>query len=142
MIEGRWFPQGADLSVPLRLRRAVFGRGEDALDAIAQQVVVFSAGIPVGAARLWWQDGGFHAGDVGVLTEERGRGYGDLLVRLILYKAATHGAKRLTLVCPAALLPFFARYGFAPEPGAEAGNTLTLSAPTDVSGGCHGCSGR
>lgn len=142
MIEGKWFPQGADLSVPLMIRRAVFGRGEDELDAMAQQVVVYGAGVPVGAARLWWQDGGFRAGDVGVLAEERGRGYGDLLVRLLLYKAATHGARRVTLVCPAGLLPFFARYGFEPEADAQAGDMLTLSAPAEVSGGCCGRCGQ
>jgi len=75
---------------------------------------------------------------VGVLLEERGRGYGDLLVRLLLYKAANHGAKHVKLVCPAGLLPFFARYGFAPEADSEPGDTLTLSAPAELSGGCGG----
>ena len=40
MIQGKWFPQGADLSEALSVRQAVFSRGEDALDAESQNVVV------------------------------------------------------------------------------------------------------
>ena len=115
MVQGRWFPMGADVSEPLALRMQVFGRGRDARDDLAQQVVVYESGQPVGAARLWWQDGAFWLGDVGVLSEKRGRGYGDLLVRLGLFKALTHQAREIRLITPAETEGFFAQYGFAPE---------------------------
>ena len=67
MIQGKWFPTGSDVSQPLAIRRAVFGRGRDALDDWAQQVAVYAGDEPVGAARLWWRDGAFWLGDVGVL---------------------------------------------------------------------------
>jgi len=136
MIEGKWFAQGADITVPLTLRQAVFGRGRDALDDMAQQVVVYREGEPVGAARLWWADGDFHAGDIGVAPDRRGAGYGDLLVRLLAYKASTHGARCLVLQSPSALRAFFERFGFtadAPQ-GEPALMRLQL---TD--GGCAGC---
>ncbi len=136
MIEGKWFPQGADIRTPLQLREAVFGRGRDVLDDEAQQVVVYREGAPVGAARLWWRDGGFWAGDVGVLPDARGQGYGDLLVRLLLYKALSHRAADVTLVCPASLSPFFARYGFA---AVAAGDPVTMRVLAgDIALGCGG----
>lgn len=127
MVEGKWFAQGADLTVPLQIRTAVFARGADALDALAQQVVVYREGTPVGTARLWWQDGAFRLGDVGVLAAERGQGYGDLLVRLLIYKAMSHEARRVTLACGEEMSPFFARYGFAPDTGGAAGEMELLT---------------
>ena len=113
MVQGKWFAMGSDLSQPLNIRRAVFGRGEDALDAMAQQAVVYENGMPVGTGRLWWQDGAFRVGDIAVLEEKRGRGFGDLLIRLLLFKALTHNAALIALECPEALEGFFAQYGLA-----------------------------
>lgn len=69
----------------------------------------------MGAARLWWRDGAFWLGDVGVLSDFRGMGYGDLLVRLLLFKALSHGAHFLRLEAPEEAVAFFARYGFCEE---------------------------
>lgn len=116
MVQGKWFPMGVDISQALWVRQQVFGATRDALDDVSQQVVVYGdEQRPVGAARLWWEGGAFALGDVGVLTAERGRGYGDLLVRLLLYKALTHNAVRVTLTAPEAVAPFFARYGFCDD---------------------------
>jgi GNAT superfamily N-acetyltransferase len=80
----------------------------------------FTAGAnPWVRARLWWSDGAFFAGDVCVLPEARGQGYGDLLVRLLLYKAVSHNAAGIRLMCPRAAAAFFARYGFAPAEGGD-----------------------
>lgn len=135
MVEGKWFVQGSDLAVPLSIRQSVFGTGRDALDDAAQQVVVYQDGTPVGAARLWWQAGDFCAGDVGVLPAQRGKGYGDLLVRLLLYKAANHYAASLMVRCPAACVAFFSHYGFTEE--SREGDCVTLRAP--LSQGCADC---
>ncbi len=143
MIEGKWFLQGSDIAVPLALREAVFARGRDALDDGAQQLVVYQSGVPVGTARLLWRDGDFVADGIGVLPAQRGKGFGDLLVRLLLYKVESHNAKSLVITCPAACAPYFARYGFAAE---TQGESLTLRAqladgcPTCT--GCGGCKGN
>lgn len=115
MIQGKWFPTGSDLSQPLAVRQAVFDRGRDALDDWAQQVAVYAGDEPVGAARLWWRDGAFWLGDVGVVPGCRGKGYGDLLVRLLLFKALSHGARFIRLEAPSEAVAFFARYGFREE---------------------------
>ena len=135
MIEGKWFAQGAELAQPLAVRQAVLGFGRDALDEEAQQVVVYREGEPVGTARLWWQDGSFRLGDLCVLPQARGQGYGDLLVRLLLYKAMTHQAGSVRLLCPAALTPFFARYGFQAQSEEDPTEMLLLAENLSLS--CH-----
>ena len=111
MIQGKGFPQGADLSDALAVRRAVFSRGEDGLDAGAQNVVVYQDGIPAGAGRIWWEDGSFWLGDVGVLESMRGRLLGDLVLRLLLFKAREHFAREVRLRAPEETAGFFARLG-------------------------------
>lgn len=139
MIEGKWFAQGADIGQPLLMREAVFGRGRDALDDMAQQVVVYREGVPVGTGRLWWADGAFYAGDIGVLPAERGKGYGDLLVRLLIYKAVTHQAHTVVLQCPQALTAFFGRFGFI---AADSGEPVEMRLSTlDGCVGCGKCKG-
>ena len=129
MIQGKWFPTGSDVSQPLAIRRAVFGRGRDALDDWAQQVTVYA--------------GDFWLGDVGVLSGFRGMGYGDLLVRLLLFKALSHGAHFLRLEAPEEAVAFFARYGFCEE-CRQGGRAVMGLAAADVrldrcGGGCAGC---
>ena len=53
MIQGKWFSPGAPLSEDaLTVRRAVFGRGEDALDAESWSAVVYLEGTPAAAGRI------------------------------------------------------------------------------------------
>lgn len=143
MVQGRWFPMGSDLSQPLAVRMAVFGTGRDALDDGAQQVAVYDGEQPVGSARLWWQDGAFWLGCVGVPEPFRGRGYGDLLVRLLLFKALTHSARVIRLEAPDGAAPFFAQYGFQPESSRD-GHTVMRLLGADVrlshcGGDCSAC---
>lgn len=139
MIEGKWFAQGADLTVPLQIRKAVFGTERDALDDEAQQAVVYIAGRPVGTGRLWWRDGAFWLSDVGVLPEARGQGQGDLLVRLMIFKAMTHQATMLRLLSPVETEAFFARYGFEAEGETEGGTLMSLPAERVCLSHCGCC---
>lgn len=112
MVRGKWFPMGTDISEALSIRQVVFGTAADELDAAAQQVVVYREGRPVGAGRLYWADGAFRLDKLGVLPEERDKGFGDLLIRLLLFKALTHSASLIALDTPAETRGFFAKYGF------------------------------
>ena len=111
MIQGKWFPQGADLSDVLAVWQAVFSRGGDALDKEAQNVVVYLDGRPAAAGRIWWRGGGFWLGDIGVLEELRGRMLGDLVLRLLLFKAQEHYAAEVRLHAPVGVEGFFSRLG-------------------------------
>ena len=146
MVQGRWFPMGSDISRPMQIRQQVFGRGQDLLDNESQQVLVFREEEPVGCARLWWKDGAFHLGDVGVVEPERNKGFGDLLVRLCLFKALTHNASLICLETPKETEGFFAKYGFAPEGEDDGlvrmqirGENVQLS---HCGGNCEGCDHR
>ena len=136
MVRGKWYPMGADIALPVSVRERVFGRGRDPLDDEAWQVAVFDEGAAVGCARLWWRDGAFWLGDVGVLESRRGQGYGDLLVRLLLFKALTHNASVIRLEAPDGVRPFFARYGFASD-----GEGMRLNGADVRLDGCAGCKG-
>ena len=127
MIQGKWFPQGSDLSEALAVRQSVFSRGEDALDAEAQSVVVYLDDVPAGTGRLWWRDGSFWLGDICVLAPYRGQRLGDLLLRLLLFRAQSHFAREVRLLTPPELEGFFARLGF--REASRVGDALELFLP-------------
>ena len=112
MIQGKWFSQGSDLSEALSVREAVFSRGLDALDQEAQNAVIYEDESPVASGRLWWRDGSFWIGDLGVLSSHRGKKLGDLTLRLLLFKAQSHYAREVRLRAPAETAGFFSRLGF------------------------------
>lgn len=146
MVQGTWFPTGSDISEALAVRKAVFGTEADPLDAIAQQVVVYREGKPVGSARLWWADGAFRLDRLGVLPDERNKGYGDLLIRLLLFKALTHSAGTIALHTPEDTRGFFAKYGFVAD-GEENGLVAMHILGDDVhlshcGGNCASCQNR
>jgi predicted GNAT family N-acyltransferase len=139
MMHGAWLrpdlhpdrPLEAVIGDALRVRRAVFVAEQgfpadtepDGLDALSRHAVIYADREPVAAGRLWWADGDFHVGRVCVLAGWRGQGVGDALMRLLLHAALEHGARGVTLGAQEAAMPFYARYGFAPDgpPYAEDG---------------------
>lgn len=146
MVQGKWFPMGSDISEALWVRQAVFARGEDELDPMAHQVVVYREGKPVGSARLYWADGAFRLDQLGVLPQERNKGYGDLLIRLLLFKALTHSASLIALDTPDETRAFFAKYGFQEDGGQDGltrmhilGDNVQLS---HCGGNCANCQNR
>ena len=139
MIEGKWYPQGSDLSDLLPVREAVFGRGMDALDAESWNVLVWQDGIPAGTGRLWWRDGAFQIGDLGVLPDWRGKRIGDLLLRLLLFKAQSHFAREVRLRCPENVTGFFSRLGFREETRDRAEIEMVLPGDSILLDGCAAC---
>ena len=139
MIQGKWIPQGADSAEVYALREAVFGRGRDDLDALSQNVVVYEDDTPVGTGRLWWQDGSFRLGDLGVLPEYRGRRMGDLLLRLLLFKAQSHYAREVRLRSPRETAGFFARLGFHGEEGSADPEEMFLAGDEIDLDTCKSC---
>jgi len=130
MIQGKWFPQGSDLTEVLQIREAVFGRSQDAIDSGAQSALVYQDDVPAATGRIWWQDGAFWLGGIGVLPDYRGQKLGDLTLRLLLFKAQDHFAREVRLICPAETEGFFTRLGFHRENLLEDG-TLELMIPGD-----------
>ena len=139
MIQGKWFPPGSDAPEALAIRQAVFGRGGDPLDAAAWQTVVYQGGTPCGTGRIWWQDGAFHLGDIGVLPDFRQTGMGDLVLRLLLYKAQTHYACLVQVQCPADVAGYFTRLGFVQQEEHQGMITLVIRGEDIQLDSCQGC---
>ncbi len=112
MIQGQWFSPGKDISSLLPVRQAVFGRGADALDSESWNALVFRDDVPAAAGRIWYRDGVYWLGDICVLESCRRCRLGDLVLRLLLFKAQSHAAPEVRLRCPPDTAGFFSRLGF------------------------------
>lgn len=112
MIQGKWYAPGDVPAQVLAVREAVFGTGRDSTDDISWNTLIFLDGEPVAAGRIWWSEGSFVLGSIGVLPEKRGQKYGDLVLRLLLFKAREHAAGNIVLDCPDETVGFFERLGF------------------------------
>ena len=114
MIQGKWFAPGEDLSAEvLPVRKEIFGASGAATDPEGWNALVFLDDQPAASGRIWWSDGAFWLGEIGVLPALRGRRLGDLVLRLLLFKAQSHAAREVRLICPEDTVGFFARLGFA-----------------------------
>lgn len=159
MITGKWLRPGAPIEDALRVRQAVFveeqGFGSeterDTLDDASWHVVLYEGEDPVATGRIYWAEGEFHIGRICVLRALRGQRYGDLLMRLLLYKALDHNARSVTLGAQVHAMPFYARYGFASygeaylEEGVAHQRMRVLAAEIRLEsacggGGCERCS--
>ncbi|MCR5567207.1 MAG: hypothetical protein K6F61_10170 [Clostridiales bacterium] len=119
MVQGKWFAPGSDLSELIPVRSAVFGGGRDDLDTSSWNVLVYDDSIPAATGRIWWENGAFWLGGIGVLETCRHRKLGDLVLRLLLFKAQSHAAREVRLRCPADVTGFFERLGLKPQSGED-----------------------
>lgn len=141
MVEGKWLPPGADIAPALLLRLEIFSLGRDVRDAYAWQAIALREGKPVGTGRIWWEDGAFHIGAIGVLEEYKGQGFGDFITRLLLFKAQQHNASKVVLQAQPDVAPFFQRYGFIPcnEPDQDGFIRHEISGQDIILDSCAGC---
>lgn len=51
---------------------------------------------------------------VAVLSEYRGKSYGEFLIRMLIDKAKTSGIQKITLSCEERMADYFQKYGFRP----------------------------
>ena len=130
MVQGKWFPPGEDLSEELLpLRSEIFGSPCEITDPEGWNTLVYLDGSPAASGRIWWKEDAFWLGDIGVRVPLRGRGLGDLALRLLLFKAQSHSAREVRLRCPEETEGFFARLGFRPV--SREGNTVEMMIPGD-----------
>ena len=132
MIQGKWFAPGEDLTDNVApVRRAVFGAPCPPSDPQGWNALVFLDDHPAASGRIWWQDGAFWLGDIGVLPAFRGRRMGDLTLRLLLFKAQSHAAREVRLLCPPETEGFFSRLGFRRADPAAAAGPIEMFLPGD-----------
>jgi predicted GNAT family N-acyltransferase len=130
LIRGKFIAPGGDYGAALALRRAVFSDEQgfdpaldhDAYDDLSAHVLLYDqadgasepAGDPVATGRLFWLEGEFVIGRVCVRRDRRGEKLGDLVMRMLLYKAMQHNAPSVALGAQKQAVGFYARYGFEP----------------------------
>ena len=115
MIQGKWFAPGENLPEEvLSVRREVFGNPGQTVDPKGWNTLVYLDDMPAASGRIWWEEGAFWLGEIGVLSSLRGRRLGDLVLRLLLFKEQSHAAREVRLSSPEETQGFFARLGFRP----------------------------
>lgn len=139
MIQGQWFSPGKDIAPLLPVRQAVFSRGADSLDGESWNALVFEDDVPAASGRIWYRDGAYWIGDICVLESRRGRRLGDLVLRLLLFKAQSHAAPEVRLRCGADTAGFFSRLGFSAVSGSEGPVEMVISGSRIDLDSCKNC---
>ena len=118
MIRGKYLNSTDDLSVLFDIRSRVeeFGVGSqpDKHDKMAVYALIFDEqDTPCGCGRLYIDDDShFRIDTLGVLATHRRVHIGDLIARMLLYRAQMLNAGSVYADVPDDVMPFFSRYGF------------------------------
>ncbi len=86
----------------------------DWFDGIAAHLLVLLEGKPIATARIFPTEDSTRIDSIAVLPEYRGQHYGDLCLRVLLYKAANLTVDTVTAFCPPEITGFLTRMGFTP----------------------------
>lgn len=122
MIAGKFIGGDEDLSEIFSIRRKIFcdelGEPEeqvfDGKDKLAMHVIVYdNNNVPAAAGRAIFENDKFKIGFIGVLKEQRGKFYGDFIVRMLCNKAIYSGAKEIYLDARKNAVDFYKRIGFS-----------------------------
>lgn len=150
MIRGKFLTSAEDTAAVLDVRARVceaghLSGGADCHDEMAVYALVFDEDdSPSGCGRLYLDGDRFVIGCVGVLPGKRGKGLGDLILRMLLFRAQELNAPEVYALVQPGDGGFFAQYGFktAGEEADEWGRTLSLlrvKADEIVENNCHSC---
>lgn len=128
-IRGKIIHQGEDLTECFKIRKEVFVEEQgipeelefDELDKVALHCLIFSTDNeqkegnekPVATGRLLLlENGTFKIGRIAVRKEERGKHYGDMLVKMLISKAFECGATKVILSAQVRAVKFYETIGF------------------------------
>jgi len=155
MIRGKYLTSMDDITPVIALRMTVFvdEQGYSAElerdkydDMSVYALAIDDEGNPVATGRLFISDEDkFTIGRVCTLKEHRGKGYGDLVLRMLLYRALELNAPDITISSQLGAMDFYARYGFEPtgkvtwDEGVEHRELRVLAGDARLEGSCGGC---
>ncbi len=155
MITGSFLTSKDDVSQIFKIRYDVFITEQgfdpeievDKYDQMSIYALVYDeAGVPSGTGRLFIDDEDkFTIGRVAVLKTARGKGLGDLIMRMLLYKALEMNAPSIRLGSQLHAIPFYAKFGFKPvgklflEEGAPHQMMELLGTDIELNNACNGC---
>lgn len=120
MIEAKWMLGTEELTDAFYIRKEVFIKEQQISEAIeydewdpkAFHVVVYEQGQPKATGRLIKQKDQYLLGRIAVLKEARGKGLGDLVVRMLIRKAFDLGATEVHIHAQISARPFYEKLGF------------------------------
>ncbi len=120
LVEGKFRSYEEDLTDAFEIRRKVFQEEQgvdpeiefDELDKAAMHVIIYVADKAVATGRLIFDGETYRIGRVAVLKEERGKQYGDFVVRMLADRAFQSGAKEVLLGSQVQVREFYEKLGF------------------------------
>lgn len=120
MIEGKFKAGTDDLSDAFEIRKQVFHIEQgvdpalefDQWDKKAVHVVVYNGSKAVATGRVLKMEETYKIGRIAVLKEERGKQYGDFLVRMLIDRAFQAGAAEVTVGAQLHAVGFYEKIGF------------------------------
>ena len=127
-IQGKYLLGGLnDISECIAIREEVFGgeqdfptaaredeEDRDAIFALAFETKDNGELFPVGTGRLIFLADQFKIGRIAIKKEHRGKKYGDFIVRMLVDKAFSMGAKEVFVGAQEHAIPFYEKIGFVP----------------------------
>ena len=125
MIGCKWFIGGTDNGDAVAIRRRVFieeqGIAEeielDGTDGDAIHLVAYDGEKPVATGRIMLYGAEAHIGRVAVPAEERGKGYGDFIMRVLVYKCCEMDYTYQVVHAQLSARGFYEKLGFSQEGG-------------------------
>ncbi len=153
MIKARYLTSRDDISSVIGVRGLIEefgGMGRDEYDDMAVYALAFDEnGVACGCGRLYIDaDSRFRIDTLGVIKQMRGFGVGDMLARMLLYRATDLNAASIRALAPKETAPFFERYGFIEEDHGTSEACIPLVVCSDklrLEGACSraksGCNG-
>lgn len=121
MIEGKYlYGVKDDLSDVFEIRKKVYVEEEhleekyefDGQDGLSIHALITVLGKKLGAGRLTYNGDEYRIGHIAILEEERGQGYGDFLVRMLIDKAFISGAETVIVGAKVDAVLFYKKMGF------------------------------
>jgi len=123
LIQGKYLCYSDDLSEAFEIRRKVFIEEQgvlveeefDEYDDIAIHALVYDNKgnhKPVATGRVYQDGKDYRIGRIAVLKEERGKYFGDFVVRLLANKAFSAGAEEVIINAQVTAVPFYEKIGF------------------------------
>lgn len=125
-IKGRFISYGEPLDEVYAIRKSVFqdeqgmtqDMDQDGRDSEAVHVIAYEIGNesrPVATGRICLEENGCRIGKIAVLKEERGKHYGDFIVRMLVNRAFLSGRRRVTVSAVTTARRFYEKIGFHAE---------------------------
>lgn len=131
VVKGVYLNGENDLTDAINIRRKVFIEEQqvaeeieiDGMDPYAIHAVAYVENKAVATGRIIYDGDTYKIGRVAVLKEERGKQYGDFIMRMLIDKAFLHGAQEVILGAQLHAVGFYEKLGFEPygEVFSEAG---------------------